>query len=73
MNWSDSFQEQYPHIVRRLRFLIYLQIFLGILFLIISPVHAATDANSVTDPRLVWVKSFEQTGNGGSYTVYRYK
>ena len=46
-----------------------MQIFLGILFLIISPVHAATDTNSVTDPRLVWVKSFEQTGNGGSYTV----
>jgi hypothetical protein len=46
-----------------------MQIFLGILFLIINPVNAATDANSVTDARLVWVKSFELTGNGGDYTV----
>jgi hypothetical protein len=69
MNWSDSFKEKYPPVVNRLRFLIYLQIFLGILFLIISPVHAATDANSATGPRLFWVKSFEQTGNGGSYTT----
>ncbi|HZK31113.1 MAG TPA: PEGA domain-containing protein [Methanoregula sp.] len=69
MSWSDSFQEQYPHLVRRLRFLIFMQIFFGILFLIISPVHAAADTNSVTDPHSVWVKSFEQTGNAGSYTV----
>ena len=46
-----------------------MQIFLGILFLIIGPVHATTDANSDTDPRIVWVKSFEQTGTGGSYTI----
>src|SRR5665647_1344711 len=69
MNWSDSFRNHYPHLVRRLRFLIFIQIFLGILFLIISPVHAAADTNSVTDPHSVWVKSFEQTGNAGSYTV----
>ena len=69
MDWSDSFQEHYPQIVHRLHFLIYMQAFLGILFLIISPVHGATDANSVTDPRLEWVKSFEKTGNGGSFTV----
>jgi hypothetical protein len=69
MIWSDPFRQQKPQLVHQFRFLIFIQIFLWILVLIINPVYAAVDTNSVNDPRSVWVKSFEQAGNGGSYTV----
>ena len=69
MNWFNSIRQDHPFFFRCITFMFFIQIFFGLLFLIISPVTAATDAPPTTDPRIGWVKSFEQNIDGGPYSI----
>ena len=69
MNLFDSIRQDHPFFFRCITLMFFVQIFFGLLFLIISPVTAATDAPPGTDPRIGWVKSFEQNIDGGPYSI----
>ncbi len=69
MNSINSIRRDGSHLAHWVRFLIFIQIFSGILFLIISPVTAITVSYSGTDPHIGWVKTIDQSGDGGTYTV----
>lgn len=69
MNVFDSLRQDHPFFFRCITFMFFVQIFFGLLFLIISPVTAATDTPPGSDPRVGWVKSFGQNSNGGTYSI----
>jgi hypothetical protein len=48
---------------------LFTQITLGLLFLIISPVIAASDTPPGSDPRIGWEKSFGRSIEGGTYSI----
>ncbi|MFY9801075.1 MAG: hypothetical protein WAK10_07500, partial [Methanoregula sp.] len=69
MNWFDLIRRDSPRFTNRVTFLIFVQIFFGLLFFMISPVTAADDTNSGIYPRTAWVKTFGPASGGGSFSV----
>jgi len=69
MNWIDSVRQNHPFFYRCISCVLFTQIILGLLFLIISPVIAASDTTPGSDPRIVWEKSFGQSVAGGTYSI----
>ncbi len=69
MNWFDLIRRDSPRFTNGVTFLIFVQIFFGLLFFMISPVTAANDTNSGIYPRTAWVKTFGPASGGGSFSV----
>ncbi len=69
MNWFDCSRQDKPVFFAWITFVFFVQIFFILLFLIISPVHAATDTRPGSDPQLGWMKTFEQPVEGGEYSI----
>jgi hypothetical protein len=69
MNWFDSSRQDTPVFFACITFVFFVQIFFCVLFLIISPVHAATDTRPGSDPQLGWMKTFEQPVEGREYSI----
>jgi hypothetical protein len=69
MNWFDSSRQDTPVFFACITFVFFVQIFFSVLFLIISPVHAATDTRPGSDPQLGWMKTFEQPVEGREYSI----
>jgi len=47
----------------------FVQIFFSLLFLVCSPVHAASDTTPASDPQLGWIKTFELPAEGMEYSI----
>ena len=47
----------------------FVQIFFSLLFLVCSPVHAASDTTPGSDPQLGWIKTFELPAEGMEYSI----
>jgi hypothetical protein len=69
MNWLDSVRQNHPFFSRCISCVLFTQITLGLLFLIISPVIAASDTPPGSDPRIGWEKSFGRSIEGGTYSI----
>lgn len=69
MNWSDSIRRDCPRFYCGVTFLIFIQVFFGLMFFIITPVSAANDTYSGIYPRTVSMKSFGPEIEGGSFSV----
>jgi len=69
MNWLDSSRKDQQVFIPCITFVFFVQIFFCLLFLVISPVHAAADTSQSSDPRLGWMKTFEQPGEGERYSI----
>lgn len=69
MNCFNSIRRDFFPFSRGVSFLVFVQIFFGLLFLVISPVTAAMDNISGTGPRIEWVKSFGSDVERGSVSI----
>ena len=69
MNWYNSIWRGNPLFSRWVYFLIFVQIFFGFLFCMISPVTAANDSRTGTDPVIGWVKSSGPDIEGGAFSI----
>ena len=69
MKWFDSIRRDRPLFSCGVTFLIFAQIFFGLLIFMTSPVTAATDTQSATDPHIQWVKSYSSAIKRGSISI----
>jgi hypothetical protein len=69
MKRFDSSRQDKPIFFPCYTFVFFIQIFFSLLLLIFSPVHAATDTTSGSDPHLGWIKTFEQPVEGVKYSI----
>ena len=69
MKRFDSSRQDKPIFFPCYTFVFFIQIFFSLLLLIFSPVHAATDTTSGSDPHLAWIKTFEQPVEGVKYSI----
>ena len=68
MNWFDSVRQNRPFFSRFISCVLFIQIFFGLLFLIVNPVIAASDTPPGAEPRIGWEKSIGQSFDG-TYSI----
>jgi len=69
MNWFNSLRRNRPFIYRCISFVFFIQIFFGLLLLIISPVTAVTSSSLDPGPQIGWINSFEQESASGAHAI----
>ena len=69
MKRFDSSRQDKPVFFPCVTFVFFIQIFFILLFLLFSPVHAATGTTPGSAPQLGWIKTFEQPVEGGKYSI----
>jgi len=69
MNWFNSLRRDRPFIYCCISFVFFIQIFFGLLFLIISPVTAVTSSSLDPGPQIGWINSLEQESASGVHAI----